>query len=87
MPIAPSKTKEERVGEVVQLLKKIQDCGIEKTNEDFLKFKEILDQWMEDGFYKKGKVKLHGQERLLQYHLYSRQGMEIEICLKYVKGI
>ena len=87
MPIAPSKTKEERVGEVVQLLKKIHNCGIEKTNEDFLKFKEILDQWLEDGFYKKGQVKLRGHERILQYQLYSRQGMDIEICLKYVKGI
>ena len=87
MPIAPQKTKSERLTEVINLLKKIYNMGIEKTNEDFLKFKEILTQWLEDGQYKQGSIKMHGQERILKYELYTRQGMDIEICLKYKKGV
>lgn len=85
MPIAPAKTKVERVNEVVGLLKKLKDC-LGQTDQ-ILEFKKILDQWIEDGQYRKGKIKLVGYERILHYDLYARQGMDIEICLKYVKGL
>ena len=87
MPIADQKTKQERLTEVIELLKKMYDFGIDKTNDDFLKFKKILTEWMKDGQFRKGSVILHGTERELLYELYSRTGMDIEICLKYRKGI
>ena len=81
------KTKSERLGEVIQLLKKIYDFGIDKTDENLLEFKKILTQWMEDGKFRKGSINLFSHERELIYELYSRKGMDIEICLKYRKGL
>lgn len=87
MPIGVQKTKDERLGEVIKLLKKIYDLGIEETDKNLLEFKKILTEWMEDGQYRKGRVKLYGYEREILYELYSRKGMDIEICLKYRKGL
>ncbi len=81
------KTKQERLSEVIMLLKKIYDFGFDKRNKDILQFQEILTQWMNDGQFRKGVIYLHGYERKLIYELYSRKNMEIEICLKYKKGI
>ena len=86
MPIS-NKTKSERLSEVVKVLKFIYNLGLSPNDENIKKFKNILSKWVEDGIYVKGRIKLYGYEREILYELYPRQGTEIAVNMKYVKGL
>ena len=81
------KTKAERLGEVIKILKQIFDFGLPADNEGIKEFKRILSKWVDDGNYVTGKVKLEGYEREIVYGLYIRRGVEIVVNLKFVKGL
>ena len=81
------KNKSERLREVIKILKIIQNLGLSNENEGIKKLNKILKQWMKDGVYQKGKIKLYGFEREILYELYTRQGTEIAVNLKFVKGL
>lgn len=81
------KTKSERLSEVIKVLKQLINFGFPSQNEGILKLKEVLKQWVKDGEYKKGKIKLIGYERVILYELYIRKGTEIAVNLKFVKGL
>lgn len=81
------KTKQERLREVIKVLKQIQNLGIPIQNEGLEELKKILSQWVNDGVYKKGRIKLRGYERIIYYELYNRKNVEIAVNLVYSKGL
>lgn len=81
------KTKQDRVKEVLKVLRFIKDLGLPMNNVDLLKFREILSKWVNDGKYIKGKIKLKGYERIILYELFNKKNLEIVVNLKYMKGI
>lgn len=82
-----NKTKSNRVKEVIQLLRQLSKYGFRKQNEGIIEFTNILKQWVDDGKYMKGKIKLRGYERVIEYGLHNSKGMEIAVNLKFVKGL
>lgn len=82
-----NKTKSNRVKEVIQLLRQLSKYGFQKQNEGIIEFTNILKQWVDDGKYMKGKIKLRGYERVIEYGLHNSKGMEIAVNLKFVKGL
>ena len=81
------KNKSDRLTEVVKVLKQIRNLGFPEKHEGILEINKILKEYVNTGGYKKGKIKLTGYERVIQYELYVRKGVEIAVNLKYIKGL
>ena len=82
-----NKHKSNRIKEVIQLLRQLSNCGFPSQNEGIIEFTKILKRWVNDGRYVKGKIKLRGYERVIEYGLHNRKGTEIAVNLKFVKGL
>ena len=81
------KTRADRLGEVIKVLKQFQSLGFPQEDPGILKITEILKKYVNTGGYKKGKIKLYGFEREIHYEFYTRKGTEIAVNLKFVKGL
>jgi hypothetical protein len=81
------KSKKERLEEVIKVLRLLRNLGIPQQNEGIIEITNILRQWVNDGKYQKGRIKLTGYERVIYYELYTRQNVEIAVNLKFVKGL
>ena len=80
------KTKKERLIEVLKVRRQFANFGFPE-NDEIIKFNKILSQWVSDGIYQKGKLKLRGYERIIVYELYVRKGTEIAVNLIFEKGL
>lgn len=81
------KTKQTRLQEVIKVLTQIRTFGFPNENQGIKDLRKILSKWVKDGQYKKGKIKLIGFERIIQYELYIRKETEIAVNLKFIKGL
>ena len=81
------KTQKDRIDEIIELYHKLNRCGFPNKLEEILEFKKILNKWIKDGQYTKGRIKLPGWERIIHYELYTRKGTEIAVNLVYAKGL
>lgn len=77
------KTKSERLSEVIVIIKKIQGLGLSDKFQGILEFKELLKQYVNDGEFRKGKIKVIGTKRIIEYLLPTRQGKSIIVNMKY----
>tara|TARA_Y100000389_G_C17154691_1_gene361312 strand:+ start:106 stop:399 length:294 start_codon:yes stop_codon:yes gene_type:complete len=77
------KTKSERLSEVITVIKKIQSLGLTDEYNGISQFKEILKQYVNDGEFRKGKIKVNGTNRIIEYLLPTRQGIDIKVNMKY----
>lgn len=81
------KTKSDRVKEIIELHHTLRRCGFPNDVEGIIKLKEICSQWVKDGKYTKGRIRLPGWERRIDFELYNRKGLEIAVNLIFVKGL
>ena len=77
------KNKSERLKEVITIIKKIQSLGLSDEYEEISQFKEILKKYVNDGEFRKGKIKVIGINRVIEYLLPTRQGIDIKVNMKY----
>ena len=77
------KNKSERLKEVITVIKKIQSLGLTDEYEGISQFKEILKKYVNDGEFRKGKIKVNGTNRVIEYLLPTRQGIDIKVNMKY----
>jgi len=77
------KTKSERLSEVITVIKKIQSLGLTDEYNGISQFKEILKQYVNDGEFRKGKIKVNGTNRIIEYLLPTIHGIEIKVNMKY----
>lgn len=64
MPKSPPKTKEERVKETMNILKKLIELGVSKTDSSFIELKQRMSEWVETGYPWNGKIKFRSYRRL-----------------------
>ena len=81
------KNKKQRLIEVVKVLKQIRNLGFPIELEGIKEINRILKEYVKNGEYKKGRIKLVGYEREIQYELYPRENVEIAVNLKFIKGL
>lgn len=77
------KTKSERLSEVIIVFKKIQGLGLTDEYKGISDFKQILKEYVNDGEFRKGKIKVMGTNRIIEYILPTKQGKGIIVNMKY----
>ena len=81
------KSKTERLTEVITVIKKIQSLGLSEHYKGISDFKEILKQYVSDGEFRKGKIKVMGTKRIIEYILPVRSGIGITVNMKYDENV
>ena len=80
------KDKEERLNEVITVIKKINNLGLNDNFGGVKQFTTILKQFVNDGIHKKGKIDIKGAKRQIVYSLPENKGNPILVELKYVEN-
>jgi hypothetical protein len=81
------KEKSERLREVMNLIQKLNDLGLNGKYEEIKEFHALLKQYVKDGIYKEGKINVYGTKRQINYNLPEKEGKEISVFLKYKENI
>ena len=81
------KEKSERLREVMNLIQKLNDLGLNENYEEIKEFHTLLKQYVKDGIHKEGKINVYGTKRQINYTLPEKEGREISIFLKYKENI
>lgn len=81
------KEKSERLQEVIKLIKKLNNLGLNENYIEIKEFHALLKQYVKDGIYKKGKINIYGTKRQINYSLFEKEGNEISVYLKYIENI
>lgn len=82
-----NKDKAERIKEVIKVITKLHELGLNDNYEGVQEFKKILKQFVDDGYHTKGKINVRGTKRQIQYNFPERAGNEIFVKLKYNESI
>lgn len=85
--IIETKSKLERVAEVVDVFLKLRENGLTQENPDIQSFKRLCNEYIIDGESRDGRIKLHGTKRIIEYILPKRKEPRISIVLKYDKHV
>jgi hypothetical protein len=75
------KTKGERVMEIVKAWKKLREIGFPDETPALVQFKQITNQFIEDGIAVTGKIPMEGYDRTLCYILTNHCKKESTIAL------
>ena len=78
----PLKTKEERLGETVHILKQLIDLGIHKEDPGYKEVKSKFDEWILTGDSWNGSVHLIRYGRRADINLPRRNGSAASLNLK-----
>ena len=81
------KTKEERLTEIIEVIKKLNNLGLNDTIPGIKEFKTILKEFVQNGESSSGKIKLTTAKRIIIYSLPKTKGRNININLKYDESI
>lgn len=81
------KTKEDRQGEILEIIAKLRDLGLSKEINGIKEFTDICREYINDGLSRSGKVKLLGTKRELCYNLTTTKDIKVQINLKYNKEV
>lgn len=81
------KEKSERLREVMNLIQKLNDLGLNGKYEEIKEFHALLKQYVKDGIYKESKINVYGTKRQINYTLPEKEGNEISVLLKYKENI
>ena len=81
------KSKTDRVIEVIRVIKKLRNLGLDDKFEGIKEFNKITREYIDDGESRQGKIKLIGTKRILEYILPKRKNTEITINLKYSSDV
>ncbi len=79
------KTKGQRVMEIVKAFKKIKEIGFPDDTPALVEFKQISNQFIEDGIPVTGKIPMEGYDRMLCYILTNHNLKESTIALMSTK--
>tara|TARA_B100001093_G_C26305459_1_gene791245 strand:- start:140 stop:427 length:288 start_codon:yes stop_codon:yes gene_type:complete len=81
------KSREDRVREIIEVIKKLRNLGLDNKFEGIKEFNKITREYIEDGESRQGKIKILGTKRILEYILPKRKNTEITINLKYSNDV
>lgn len=81
------KEKSERLREVINLIQKLNNLGLNGNYKEIKEFHVLLKQYVNDGIYKEGKINVYGTKRQINYTLPEKEGKEISVLLKYKENI
>lgn len=76
------RTKEERKTEITNTLKELNKLGFPDNEPNIVKFKEILNDFVETGNHYKGILPLEGYGREICYYLSNNKKQSIDIMLR-----
>ena len=79
--INKEKTKSQRVMEIVKACKKLREIGFPDETPALVQFKQITNQFIEDGISVTGKIPMEGYDRTLCYILTNHTKKESTIAL------
>ncbi len=81
--IIPLKTQEEREKEINDIKLEISVIGLGPEIPGIKEAYEIFDQYINDGLYNEGKIKLEGTKRILLFILFSKTTQKCTAMLQY----
>tara|TARA_B100001093_G_scaffold322833_1_gene308043 strand:- start:2431 stop:2718 length:288 start_codon:yes stop_codon:yes gene_type:complete len=81
------KSREDRIIEVIEVIKKLRNLGLDNKFEGIKEFNKITREYIDDGESRQGKIKIVGSKRILEYILPKRKNTEITINLKYASDV
>jgi hypothetical protein len=82
MPQIPPKSKEDRVAEAVKILKQLKEANMSERS-SYILIKQKLDEWINNGEYWKGKIKMPEYNYVAHITLPSSYKEYASILLKY----
>jgi len=81
------KSKEDRVLQVLNIRKKLNNLGLSSQIDGIAKFNNICKDYVNLGYSWSGKIKLHGTKRILCGRLPMKKNIDCFIELKYDKNV
>lgn len=81
------KSKEERVLQVLDIRKKLNNLGLSNQIDGINEFNNICKDYVNLGYSWSGKIKLHGTKRILCGRLPMKKNIDCFIELKYDKNV
>lgn len=87
MSTVPDKPREDRVREVIRLLKGLQANGLSEQHGSYKEIKDLLKVWVENGEPVEAKVDLFRQNRIAHISLPKGGDRPATIALKVIREI
>lgn len=84
-PTSKSKTKEQRLVEVLNVRRKLHTLGYRDAHSSVKELFDVLTKYVDDGEYFEGKFKIHGHGKTLNAILFSKKPILVEI--KHTEGV
>lgn len=82
------KSTEDRLKETIDLMKKLKDLGLTKMScPDLQQFLEACNRYVREGTSEKGRVKLTGTKRILNFTLIASDGVESHAFLEFKEDV
>jgi hypothetical protein len=83
-----SKSTDERVIEVMQIMTQLKDLGVTRNTCPSLDdFHIVVNRFIKEGASEKGEIKLDGLNRVLHYKLVGSAGIESSSYLEYDESV
>ena len=81
------KSQEQKQEEIVTINAQIKDIGFPDTDENIMKFNEIVKEYLENGIAWSGKIPLKGYQRVMHVILSNKKNVTNSVMLKYDKNV
>ena len=82
-----TKSQEQKQEEIVTINAQIKDIGFPDTDENIMKFNEIVKEYLENGIAWSGKIPLTGYQRVMHVILSNNKNVTNSVMLKYDKNV
>ena len=82
-----TKSQEQKKEEIVTINAQIKDIGFPDTDENIMKFNEIVKEYLEKGIAWSGKIPLIGYQRVMHVILSNKKNVTNSVMLKYDKNV
>lgn len=73
------KTKQERLEEVIKIRKELHVLGYRSSHDQVKKVFDKLSKYVENGYYYKGKFKIHGYKKVIHLILFPNRPISVFI--------
>ena len=81
------KSQEQKQEEIVTINAQIRDIGFPDSDENIIKFNNIVKDYLENGIAWSGKIPLTGYQRVMHVILSNRKNVTNSVMLKYDKNV
>ena len=81
------KSQQQKQEEIVTINAQIRDIGFPDSDENIIKFNNIVKDYLENGIAWSGKIPLTGYQRVMHVILSNRKNVTNSVMLKYDKNV